>query len=533
MSNGKLLSVFVPHMPMLYTSGSTGIRLFNERISRSQHIAGVNAETMQLYLVNPPSIGTMKPPYATDPVQLPDGRILFSYASHVENQDYAIYNINPDGSGMQLFYDIPGKLELNTAVLLPKSVPPIRPDFVIEVSDELPPTINPNTYFKNGGFRFDCVNIYTNGEIDQPITDAPQITKNARIDFFLNFQRKDSLGLDTSIKFNTMPIEYSGGIHFDFAPADVPMFEQVVDSSGKVLIGSKGQVAHVSGLNFGRPGTGTKCVGCHAGHTAIPVPVNVTEGQFFNVSTSAAVTQSSFKFVNDSVQFPGKKVADRKARNDSLRVNWIATGTLNEYVELHWDIAIDVRNIKLYNVKPNQRTNTNIQVNDCEIILYYQNNIVSNISSTGIISVNGTVIPITGLPKVDKIKIIIKSFSGLINGESVAALAEAETNARISFYEVIGIKQITSFANKYSLSQNYPNPFNPSTKITYSIPKAGIVKLIVYDITGREIKTIVNQIQLAGTYTADFNGSNHSSGIYFYRLETDGFFETKKMVLVK
>ncbi|RPI18965.1 MAG: T9SS C-terminal target domain-containing protein [Ignavibacteriae bacterium] len=539
MSNGSLLSVFVPHTPMFYTSGSTGIKWNNKRISYPQHVSGVDANTMQYYIQNPPSFGTMQPPYATDPIQLPDGKILISYATQVVNQDYGLYTINLDGTGLQLFYDIPGKLELNTAVLLPKTIPPIRQDFVTNISDELPPTSDPGSYFKNGGFRFDCVNIFTNGEVDEPMTDAPPITKNARMDFFLNFQRKDSLGLDTAIKFQSMPVEYAGGVHMDFAPADVAMFEQVIDSSGRVLIGSKNQIAHVTGMNFGRPGTGTKCVGCHAGHTTIPVPPTISEGQLFNVSTSANVTQSSYKFVNDSVQFPGKRVVDRKARNDSLRVNWIANGTTNEFVELQWDLPVDVRSLKLYNVKPNPQTNTNIQVNDCEIYLFYQNVVVSHISSTGFLSVNGTSFQFSGLPKIDKAKIIIKSFSGLVNGENRAALAEVETDARISYYDVIGIKQISSIADGYYLSQNFPNPFNPATKISYSIPKPGFVKLVVYDITGREVNTPVDQLQMIGTYNVEFNGSGLASGIYFYQLTISNeqsakmYRETKKMVLIR
>ena len=116
------------------------------------------------------------------------------------------------------------------------------------------------------------------------------------------------------------------------------MFEQIVDSSGKVVSGYKGQVAHVTGMNFGRPGTGTKCVGCHAGHTVLPVAPTISEGQFFNVSTSSYVTQSSYRYINDSLQYPGSRVVDRKAQNDTLTVNWISTGSSNEYVDLKWDL---------------------------------------------------------------------------------------------------------------------------------------------------------------------------------------------------
>jgi hypothetical protein len=136
----------------------------------------------------------MQPPYAVDAVQLPDGRILFSYATQVENLDFALYTININGSGLAPYFDIPGKLELNADLLMPKLRPPVLPDLFTSVSDELPPTIDPGTWYKNGGFRFDCLNMFTNGPVDEPMQDAPPITKNARIQFFLNFQRTDSLG---------------------------------------------------------------------------------------------------------------------------------------------------------------------------------------------------------------------------------------------------------------------------------------------------------------------------------------------------
>jgi subtilisin-like proprotein convertase family protein len=87
--------------------------------------------------------------------------------------------------------------------------------------------------------------------------------------------------------------------------------------------------------------------------------------------------------------------------------------------------------------------------------------------------------------------------------------------------------------DKFVLYQNYPNPFNPVTVIKYSIPKANYVSLAIYDILGREIKTLVNEYRQAGTYTINWDASNYPSGIYFYRLNTKNFTDTKKMVLIK
>lgn len=85
----------------------------------------------------------------------------------------------------------------------------------------------------------------------------------------------------------------------------------------------------------------------------------------------------------------------------------------------------------------------------------------------------------------------------------------------------------------YMLEQNYPNPFNPMTKLKFQLPKPGFVKLIVYDMLGREVAVLVNEQLNPGTFEVDWNALNYPSGVYFYKLETEGFTETKKMILTK
>jgi photosystem II stability/assembly factor-like uncharacterized protein len=86
---------------------------------------------------------------------------------------------------------------------------------------------------------------------------------------------------------------------------------------------------------------------------------------------------------------------------------------------------------------------------------------------------------------------------------------------------------------EYKLEQNYPNPFNPSTNIAFSIPNAEDVRLAVYDYLGQEVAVIKNEFMPAGNHEVNFNASDLSSGIYFYKLTAGNFVETKKMILVK
>ncbi len=85
----------------------------------------------------------------------------------------------------------------------------------------------------------------------------------------------------------------------------------------------------------------------------------------------------------------------------------------------------------------------------------------------------------------------------------------------------------------YFLSQNYPNPFNPTTKIDFSLPRPGNIKLSVYDINGKEITILRNGYLSSGVYTIEFNGNGLSSGVYFYRIEAGNYSEIKKMILLK
>ncbi|HEY5123329.1 MAG TPA: T9SS type A sorting domain-containing protein [Ignavibacteria bacterium] len=106
---------------------------------------------------------------------------------------------------------------------------------------------------------------------------------------------------------------------------------------------------------------------------------------------------------------------------------------------------------------------------------------------------------------------------------------------RRSYSEIIiGIQNISSeIPAAFSLSQNYPNPFNPSTTIRYAVPRNGNVRLIIFDALGREVETFVNEMQTAGTYEVVWDASRYPSGVYFYKLITDNYSDTRRMLLIK
>jgi hypothetical protein len=91
----------------------------------------------------------------------------------------------------------------------------------------------------------------------------------------------------------------------------------------------------------------------------------------------------------------------------------------------------------------------------------------------------------------------------------------------------------TEIPKEYSLQQNYPNPFNPVTIIGFQIPKSGITSLKIYDVTGRLIKTLINEFKQAGNYKVEFDAGSVASGVYFYKLTSGDFVSTRKMVVLK
>ena len=83
------------------------------------------------------------------------------------------------------------------------------------------------------------------------------------------------------------------------------------------------------------------------------------------------------------------------------------------------------------------------------------------------------------------------------------------------------------------LFQNYPNPFNPATIINYQLPKASFVTLKVFDLLGKEVKTLVNEFQESGRYNVTFNANNLASGVYIYRIQAGNFIASKKLILMR
>lgn len=122
------------------------------------------------------------------------------------------------------------------------------------------------------------------------------------------------------------------------------------------------------------------------------------------------------------------------------------------------------------------------------------------------------------------------SYADITGSGSFAIIA----GRRIAINTTVSIQQVSNeVPAAFSLEQNFPNPFNPVTQINFSLSKSGFIMLQVTDITGREVTRLIEDSYAPGTYRIDFDASRFTSGVYFYRLQTAEFTQTKKMILIK
>jgi hypothetical protein len=411
-ADGRLLTTFTANLSLATTTGGTAIRIFQRGPGTPRRIIGSGSDF---------------PPFALEPAEFTPGSIVFSYSA--DGADYGIYGCAMNGRSLRRVIDYPGTLELDPQPVRKWLTPPVLEDAYRHAPSALPPTEDPQTHARDDFFRFDCMNIFTNAGVDVPIPDAPRITRNARIRFFMNVQRQNAGTPDPSILLREAGVRYNGGVHQHDIPAEVSLFEQVVDSTGKVLETTDGRFAHVAGFNFERQGAGTKCIGCHAGHSMMDVPMNGTEAEWFNLAPSALPTASSFLTSPKGEVFPADRLTDRQARTGGDSVIWIAGEGSGASVRLQWAMPVDVREVVLYGI-PYGVHNSTIAVEDCRITFFAGGKQVRTILSTGAIRDRGTRIPFP-TATVDALEVHIRKSRGGVGRRQLTGLAEIEVIGRI------------------------------------------------------------------------------------------------------
>jgi hypothetical protein len=437
--DGSFYANFFPMMNGTEAAGFGGIRHYQRGANGYTPVIGITTRdesVLQFANTNPISYGVYVGNYAADASVLPDGTLLISWAANVA-QDYGLYTINADGSGRALVYDNPGTTELRAKPIIARALPPIIPDRVTQVASQLPPLAQ-GPYDVDGTFTFKALNVYFNAPVDTNIISAIPVGSANSIRFFVDHQRSQQRGsfetLDWPILLSEAPINPDGSVTVT-SPANVPLFEQIRTKSPGYSIPLTGRgispdempgAAHVAGLNFGRTGDVATCVGCHAGHTMIPVPANPVDAQWTNLAPGATVTYSSLHTSlpngNGAVD---RKVKLRIAYNNHHRY-WLSREGQNpntQWLQLTFPVPVTVRTVRLYNIPA---TESSIKVLNTTVRLYSDAAGTNQVASTtsGALSENGTNVAFN-----DVMARVVRIEFNSVNG-STAGLGEVEVIAR-------------------------------------------------------------------------------------------------------
>jgi hypothetical protein len=432
--SGELYANYFPMYNMTEAGGFGGIRKFVRGAAAGYTpIAGqTTLSTNYASPSNPTSFGVYNGTYVTEPEVLPDGRVIVSTANSV-GQDYGLAVMNADGSGMTALYDRPGTTELRVRAIRPRTLPPVLGDTVTQVASRTPPTAA-GPYDIDGTFVFDALNVYANAPVDVDVLSAPAIGSAATIRFFIDHQRTSPgsfPNLDWPILLGTLPVAPDGSVREPAAPANVSLFEQLRRPDGRVPFTNGPEptaAAHVAGMNYGRPGTTARCMGCHMGHTLIPVPATAEAAKWTNLAPGAAVEVSSSRDATYN-----KGLIDRRVmKGENWRYWTSANGQYqNQWARLIFPVSIRVQTVRLYNPRQGGDASSSIAVPSAIVRLYSDAAGTQQVAqqSVGALSVSGTDVTFATPTVARVVRIDIGATTGTFYGARVASLAEIEVIA--------------------------------------------------------------------------------------------------------
>lgn len=474
--DGTLFGNFFPMLNMTEAAGFGGIR----ELQRGPHdwrgvVGAYRVQTDPSAFVEPnakngaPSYGIYKELYAGEPEVLPvtggmerNGRVLFSRTAMISDigQDYGLYVMERDGSSQSLIYDAPGTAELRPRVVAPRTKPPQLPLLTTAVSQTPPrpttlttsdvnamPTATqlsgaPGSINQDGTFTFTVLNVYANAGVDVPIVSAIPIGTAAELIGFTNYQRHSQGSfpvVDWPIELERAAITPQGFSELT-PPAHVSLFEQIRSADGGIAQTDgvaqplTDALAHVAGLNYGVRGTQQVCVGCHAGHSMIPVPppsaMQREIASWSNLAPGAVVTASA----SDPNGSRLSALVDRQVeRIDNLFYAYKSPQNVRQGVTLTltFPVPIEVREVVLWNQV--QRSNSTIRVTQSTTRLFSdvgKTQQVGQSVQSGALNVTGdTVVAISGTG-VRVVEVTLDTVTGQYQGYDIATLGEIEVIAR-------------------------------------------------------------------------------------------------------
>jgi hypothetical protein len=276
LADGSIVAVFAFNLGLSPAPGGTGIHRLPRGFGAATRLAGaiVAGHEGDAYA----SAAGLAPPSACSPAALPDGRVLFSYSPGARG-DFGLYVVRTDGSGLTRVLDLPGTLELDAVPVVVQPEPPAEAALTADDWEDpasphrgpMPmdgPLLDPTGEAASATFRFHNLDVFEDGPPGTATHGAPPRTPGARIRFYAMHWRPGSMFGDTVVLLREVHVGPAGEVDERGLPAGTPLFEQLVDSTGAVLMTAHGP-AHVAGSNAGNAGLATRCVGCHLGHSTL------------------------------------------------------------------------------------------------------------------------------------------------------------------------------------------------------------------------------------------------------------------------
>jgi len=365
----------------------------------------------------PRAVGAARPlaePGTCCPTVLPDGRILIGVIS---GDPVRLDVVDADGTHREPVVDVPGTAPSEGAAALAATSPRVA------VSDS---ALDARRGPGSATYGLHALNLFAGGAPDLPLPAPPALRDSLRLRVLAALQPGEGGG--SSAFLREVPVSPGGEARVDSLPVDTPLMLELLAPDGPALL-SAHHAGRTAWANAG-PARERRCVGCHAGHSALPVPPDDEAARWFDAAPSAAVTASS-----SSPGTAGPRAAvDLATRGEPGEVAWVAAGATNEWLRLSWPRALELRDLVLYGVRPGRAGRATVLV--CEVVTRLGGTEIARRLVNVPLDPGGTHVGL-GLTVADEVEIDVRRAVGALRTSQtggqrrVAALAEIEAIARV------------------------------------------------------------------------------------------------------
>jgi hypothetical protein len=450
LEDGSALTLFIRESPFLGLPGSHGLRRTRPGPGIPEALGGPQTFGFRGDANRPdPNPAAVAPPFRApgffyaSAEALGGGRILVTgYAVDppglpAEEPNFDLH-VQEDASSPPAFlFGASDRQELDAVPLVPRAPPAVIRDRAPELAAAPAPRTVEEAFALNGSFSFVVENIHGNAPVDVLVANAPPVGRELTMEFYMNPQRSGVSSPDPPLLIGRREVGPDGRVEMEL-PAGVPLFEVLRRPDGDIALGRDGQAFHVGGMNFGAAGQAVRCVGCHSGHSQMPVP---DDPSWTNLAPSAVVTASSTRTErlpdSDGGDFTFAPTALVNRRTDEVASEWAAEDREPTVeVRLRWRLPINAREVSVYGTRAGEgrfgpRDQT---IRAFTVALYLGVELRQELPVATPVRPGGTTVSLDPSLLFDELAVSIRAgdVSGLFEGRSGVALAEVEVIGRVA-----------------------------------------------------------------------------------------------------